>query len=49
MSVPLYQSAFDFMHMGYASAIGVVMFAVILLITWLATKLSARHVFYAGQ
>ena len=45
----LYQNAFDFMHMGYASAIGMVMFALILLITYVATKLSARHVFYAGQ
>ena len=45
----LYENAFEYWHMGYACAIGVVMFALILLITWLATKLSSRHVFYAGQ
>ncbi len=45
----LYQNAFDYWNMGYACAIGMVMFALILLITYLATKLSERHVFYAGS
>lgn len=45
----LYENAFDYWKMGYACTIGVVMFAIILAITWLATKLSARHVFYGGQ
>jgi multiple sugar transport system permease protein len=45
----LYENAFDYWNMGYASAIGMVMFGLILLITYLATKLSERHVFYAGK
>ncbi len=45
----LYQNAFDYWNMGYACAIGVVMFGLILLITYLSTKLSERHVFYAGN
>ena len=45
----LYQNAFDYWNMGYACAIGMVMFGMILLITYLATKLSERHVFYAAS
>ena len=49
VSTYLYQNAFDYWNMGYACAIGVVMFTLILLITFLATKLSQRHVFYAAD
>ena len=49
ISTYLYENAFDYWNMGYACAIGMVMFAMILLITYLATKLSERHVFYAGN
>lgn len=49
VSTYLYQNAFDYWNMGYACAVGVVMFAVILIITYLATKLSQRHVFYAAE
>ena len=49
MATYLYENAFDYWNMGYACAIGVVMFGLILLITYLATKLSERHVFYAGN
>ena len=49
ISTYLYQNAFDYWNMGYACAIGVVMFTLIFLITYLATKLSASHVFYAGH
>ena len=45
----LYENAFDYWRMGYACTVGVFMFALILGITWLATKLSARHIFYGGQ
>ena len=46
----LYQNAFDYWNMGYACAIGVVMlFLIILVLTFLATKLSERHVYYAGN
>ena len=49
VSTYLYQNAFDYWRMGYACAVAMVMFGLILLITWLATKLSERHVFYAGK
>jgi len=45
----LYQNAFEFWNMGYACAIGFVMFVIILTLTLLANKLSERHVFYAGK
>jgi multiple sugar transport system permease protein len=45
----LYQNAFDYWNMGYACAIGVLLFGIILLLTLLATKLSERHVYYAGK
>jgi len=45
----LYQNAFDYWNMGYACAIGVILFLVILLLTLAACKLSERHVFYAGK
>ena len=49
MATYLYRNAFDYWHMGYACAIGMVMFGLILLITYLGTKLSERHIFYAGN
>jgi multiple sugar transport system permease protein len=45
----LYQNAFDYWNMGYACAIGLILFVIILLFTLLATRLSERHVFYAGK
>jgi multiple sugar transport system permease protein len=45
----LYQNAFDYWNMGYACAIGMILFLLILALTYLATKLSERHVYYAGK
>ena len=45
----LYENAFDYWNMGYACAIGVILFIIILLLTILATKLSERHIYYAGK
>lgn len=45
----LYQNAFDYWNMGYACAIGFIMFLLILALTIVATKLSERHVYYAGK
>ncbi len=42
----LYESAFSFLQIGYGSAIAVVLFAIILLVTALQFKLSSRWVFY---
>ncbi len=45
----LYQNAFDYQHMGYACAIGVVLFLIIIGLTYLGTKLSEKHIYYAGK
>ncbi len=45
----LYQNAFDFWNMGYACAIGMILFLIILLLTYIATKFAARHIYYAGK
>ncbi|HEY0866152.1 MAG TPA: sugar ABC transporter permease [Fimbriimonas sp.] len=44
----LYDNAFLYQRMGYASAMGWVMFAMTLTLTLLALKLAARHVHYEG-
>lgn len=49
MATYLYQNAFDFWNMGYACAIGVVLFLIILALTYAATKLSEKHIYYAGK
>ncbi len=45
----LYDKAFRDLQMGYACAMGWIMFAIILLLTRLAIKLSERHVHYEGS
>lgn len=45
----LYQNAFDYWNMGYACAIGAIMFFIILVLTLVANRLSERHVYYAGK
>jgi len=45
----LYQNAFDYWNMGYACAIGLILFLIILTLTYVATKLSERHIYYAGK
>lgn len=44
----LYNSAFRYFKMGYASALAWVLFLVIMLITLLTFRVSRRHVYYAG-
>lgn len=46
MATYLYQNAFEYSNMGYACAIGFVLFLLILGLTYAATKFSARHVYY---
>ena len=48
-SVYLYQNAFDYNQMGYACAMAWILFLIILCLTWLATKSTRKHVFYAGE
>ena len=45
----LYHNAFEYSKMGYACAIGLVLFALILGLTWAATRLSERFVHYAAK
>jgi multiple sugar transport system permease protein len=44
----LFQNAFRYFRMGYASALAWVLFLIILLLTSLTFKLSSERVFYAG-
>lgn len=44
----LYDNAFQFQRMGYASAMGWVLFLITMLLTFLSLKLSERHVHYEG-
>jgi ABC-type sugar transport system permease subunit len=45
----LYQNAFKFFRMGYASALAWVLFLVILVLTALVIRSSALWVFYEGE
>lgn len=47
-SVNLYQNAFLFLKMGYASAMAWVLFVIILVCTLLLLKVSDRFIYYAG-
>jgi multiple sugar transport system permease protein len=44
----LFQQAFQFLHMGYASAMAWLLFVVILVITVIQLRLSKRWVYYEG-
>lgn len=45
----LFDNAFRFNKMGYASAMGWIMFLIILVLTFTALKVSERHVHYGGN
>jgi len=47
-TVYLYDNAFRYNQMGYASAMAWVMFLIIIALTYGATKLSRKHIYYAG-
>ena len=44
----LYDNAFKFHNMGYACAMGWIMFLVILVLTQISRSLSEKHVYYGG-
>ncbi|WP_428390059.1 carbohydrate ABC transporter permease [Mucisphaera sp.] len=48
-AVYLYQNAFTYNNMGYACAMAVVLFALILLLTWIAHVGMRSRVYYAGD
>lgn len=45
----IFNKAFRSLSMGYACAISLILFLIILALTLLATKLSARHIHYEGK
>ena len=45
----LFQQAFGVLHMGYASALAWLLFAIIILITTVQVRLSKRFVYYEGE
>ncbi|MEV4065646.1 carbohydrate ABC transporter permease [Nonomuraea dietziae] len=45
----LFQQAFEFLHMGYASALAWVLFVVIMVITAVQILLTRRYVYYEGD
>lgn len=48
-AVYLFQNAFQYRQMGYASAMAWVLFILILLLTWLATAATRKHIYYGGD
>jgi len=48
-AIYLYQSAFSFLKMGYASAMAWILFLVVMALTLLVFKTSARWVYYGGE
>jgi multiple sugar transport system permease protein len=45
----LFQQAFQFLHMGYASALAWLLFVVIMIITAIQVRVSRRFVYYEGE
>ena len=48
-AVYLFLNAFEYRHMGYACAMAWVLFLLILLLTWLATRGTRKMIFYTGE
>jgi multiple sugar transport system permease protein len=45
----IYQSAFDYWNMGYASALALVLFILILALTLVVVRFGEKRVHYAGR
>lgn len=45
----IYENAFSYNQMGYACAMAWVLFIIILVLTWVATKATRRHIYYGGE
>ena len=48
-SIYLFQQAFEFLHMGYASAMAWVLFAIIMAVTLVQVRFTRRFVYYEGD
>jgi multiple sugar transport system permease protein len=47
-AVYLYDNAFSYLNMGFACAMAWFMFILIMILTWLATRGTRKHIYYAG-
>ena len=47
-AVYLYENAFKYLKMGYASAMAWLLFLLIVLLTWIATRLTRKHIHYGN-
>jgi multiple sugar transport system permease protein len=45
----LFQQAFEFLHMGYASAMAILLFFIVMVVTAVQVRVSKRFVHYAGE
>ncbi len=45
----LYDNAFRYLRMGYASAMAWILFILILLLTYVSTQISKKYIYYAGK
>lgn len=45
----LFQQAFEFLHMGYASAMAWILFAIIMVVTFVQVRVTKRFVYYEGE
>jgi multiple sugar transport system permease protein len=48
-AIYLFQQAFQFLHMGYASAMALLLFVIIMAVTAVQVRLSKRFVYYEGE
>ena len=48
-AIYLFQQAFEFLHMGYASAMAWILFAIIMAVTFVQVRISKRLVYYEGE
>ncbi len=48
-SIYLFQQAFEFLHMGYASAMAWILFAIIMVVTFIQVRVTRRFVDYEGE
>jgi multiple sugar transport system permease protein len=48
-AIYLFQQAFQFLHMGYASAMAWILFAIIMVVTFVQVRLTKRFVYYEGE
>lgn len=45
-SIYLYRQAFDYLHMGYASAMAIILFVIVMIVTFIALRVTNRGVNY---